>query len=163
MCFTYYVPRKTKYASFFKYRSKPSWTPTKLYFGQIGLQSSQALMFTTRQLFRYVFWLKKASRRSEKTQRFFWINLFTNYPLTRKPKSSRMGKGKGKFKTWVAPIKPGLIIFEFKNIRVARSIYFFNQLRAKINSSLRIYLQLHYLRQRWLFLQSQFFFSTFWV
>jgi large subunit ribosomal protein L16 len=41
-----------------------------------------------------------------------WIRIFPDKPMTRKPAEVRMGKGKGAPEFWVAPIKPGTILFE---------------------------------------------------
>lgn len=42
-----------------------------------------------------------------------WINLKSNYPLTKKSKNSRMGKGKGMFLRWVVTIRPSIPFAEF--------------------------------------------------
>lgn len=41
-----------------------------------------------------------------------WTRFLPQKVITRKPEESRMGKGKGKFESWVAPVKAGLILFE---------------------------------------------------
>lgn len=41
-----------------------------------------------------------------------WIRVFPDKPITKKPAEVRMGKGKGAPEYWVAPVKPGTIIFE---------------------------------------------------
>ena len=45
-----------------------------------------------------------------------FINVFCNYPLTKKPLLSRMGKGSGLINTWVAYVKKGKIIIEVKGV-----------------------------------------------
>jgi len=45
--------------------------------------------------------------------RKLWINLKSNYPLTKKSKNSRMGKGKGMFLRWVVTIRPSIPFAEF--------------------------------------------------
>lgn len=45
--------------------------------------------------------------------RKIWINLKSNYPLTKKSKNSRMGKGKGLFLRWVVTIRPATKFAEF--------------------------------------------------
>lgn len=76
--------------------------------------------------------LKKATKRSEKTLRVFWLKSFPQIPLTRKPKGLRMGKGKGKRDTWFAKIPNGSILIEFKNLRQGRAIYFINQIKYRL-------------------------------
>jgi large subunit ribosomal protein L16 len=41
-----------------------------------------------------------------------WIRLFPYKPVTKKPLEVRMGKGKGNVEAWVAPVKPGRVLFE---------------------------------------------------
>ena len=41
-----------------------------------------------------------------------WIKIFPEKPVTQKPMGVRMGKGKGAVEYWVAPIKPGRMLFE---------------------------------------------------
>ena len=41
-----------------------------------------------------------------------WIRLFPYKPITKKPLEVRMGKGKGNVEGWVAPVKPGRVLFE---------------------------------------------------
>jgi large subunit ribosomal protein L16 len=45
-----------------------------------------------------------------------WIRIFPDKPITRKPAEVRMGKGKGAPEYWVAPIKPGIIMFELDGV-----------------------------------------------
>ncbi len=45
-----------------------------------------------------------------------WIRIFPDKPLTKKPAEVRMGKGKGSPELWVAPIKPGRILFEAEGV-----------------------------------------------
>ena len=41
-----------------------------------------------------------------------WIRIFPDMPYTKKPAETRMGKGKGNPEYWVAPVKPGTVMFE---------------------------------------------------
>lgn len=43
-----------------------------------------------------------------------WLGLRANYPLSKKPKNARMGKGKGSFTRWALRIKPGRALVEFQ-------------------------------------------------
>ena len=45
-----------------------------------------------------------------------WIRIFPDKPFTKKPAETRMGKGKGAPERWVAPVKPGRIMFEMAGI-----------------------------------------------
>ena len=41
-----------------------------------------------------------------------YIRIFPDKPVSSKPLETRMGKGKGELKMWVASVKPGTILFE---------------------------------------------------
>jgi ribosomal protein L16/L10AE len=43
-----------------------------------------------------------------------------------------MGKGTGKLAGWVGQISTGVNLFEFKNLRPGRAIYFCNQVRFRL-------------------------------
>ena len=45
-----------------------------------------------------------------------WIKIFPDKPITSKPIGTRMGKGKGNVEYWVAPVKPGRIMFEMGGV-----------------------------------------------
>ena len=68
----------------------------KLNYGQVGLKLLQPLRLTSRHIFRFKLFLKKGSKRVDKTYRKLWFNIFPTLPLTKKVLGSRMGKGKGK-------------------------------------------------------------------
>lgn len=45
-----------------------------------------------------------------------WIRIFPDKPVSKKPAETRMGKGKGAPDRWVAPVRPGRILFEVGNV-----------------------------------------------
>jgi large subunit ribosomal protein L16 len=45
-----------------------------------------------------------------------WIRIFPDKPYTKKPAETRMGKGKGTPEYWVAPVKPGTVLFELAGV-----------------------------------------------
>ena len=45
-----------------------------------------------------------------------WIKIFPDKPITKKPAETRMGKGKGAVEYWVAPVKPGRVMFEIAGV-----------------------------------------------
>ena len=47
-----------------------------------------------------------------------WIRIFPDKPITSKPAETRMGKGKGNPEGWVAPVKPGRVLFELEGVPV---------------------------------------------
>ena len=127
-------PRKFKFKSIQKNRSlKTPKIQPKLYLGNCGLVLNRSLILKSKQMSKFKIFLKRATKKVDKTQRFSYINFFPHLPLTRKPKQSRMGKGKGKRKTWYIHLKPGNTILEFKNLRFGRACFFFNAFSRKLN------------------------------
>jgi large subunit ribosomal protein L16 len=85
---------------------------TKLSFGEFGLQAMSTGWITSRQI--------ESARRaiSNYTQRGgrIWITIFPDKPITKKPPEVRMGGGKGDIESYVAPVKPGRIMFEMTGV-----------------------------------------------
>jgi len=48
-----------------------------------------------------------------------WIRIYPDMPYTKKPAETRMGKGKGNPEYWVAPVKPGTVLFEMSGVTIA--------------------------------------------
>ena len=126
-------PRKFKYNSRQKGRAKTKYKPGRLEYGSYGIQIFQPLQLTSKQIFRLTILLKHSSRKSEKTKRSYWFNVFPHLPLTRKVKGSRMGKGIGKLKLWYSLIAAGCVLLEFKHLRKGRALYYASQIQGKLN------------------------------
>ena len=84
----------------------------KIRFGSLGLQtkSNGPLSFSQIEAGR------KAFSRVLINTCSLWVRVFPYSPLTKKPLSVRMGKGKGPVNTWVCITKAGQIVYELKNI-----------------------------------------------
>src|SRR5258708_36344420 len=85
---------------------------TTMSFGDYGLLSLGTGWVTSRQL--------ESARRAitHYTQRGgrLWIRVFPDKPITKKPAETRMGSGKGDVYEFVAPVKPGRILFEMGGV-----------------------------------------------
>ena len=51
-----------------------------------------------------------------------WIRVFPDKPITKKPAETRMGKGKGSPEYWVAPVRPGRILYELQGVEESVAI-----------------------------------------
>ena len=80
----------------------------QLSFGSFGLKATEGCWVTARQIEA----ARVAVTRFMKREGQIWIRVFPDKPITKKPAEVRMGKGKGAPEYWVAPVKPGTIIFE---------------------------------------------------
>ena len=81
-------------------------------FGEFGLMSEGTAWVTARQI--------EAARKAitHYTQRGgrVWIRIFPDKPITKKPAETRMGSGKGDVYEFVAPVKPGRVLFEMGGV-----------------------------------------------
>ena len=107
------VPRRAKYRKQQRGKMKGNaYRGTKISFGEYGLLSEDMGWITSREI--------EAARRAitHYTQRGgrLWIRIFPDKPITKKPAETRMGSGKGDVFEFVAPVKPGRILFEMGGV-----------------------------------------------
>jgi len=85
---------------------------TTVEFGDFGLQAMEPKRITSRQLEAARVAMTRHMKRGGKV----WIRVFPDKPVTKKPAEVRMGKGKGNPEVWVAPVRPGRILFEIEGV-----------------------------------------------
>ncbi len=81
-------------------------------FGQYGLQSLERAWITARQIEAARVAMTRHIKRGGKV----FIRIFPDKPISKKPAETRMGKGKGNPEAWVAPVKPGRVMFELEGV-----------------------------------------------
>lgn len=81
-------------------------------FGEFGMQVLERGWITNRQIEACRVAITRFFQRRGKV----WIRIFPSKPVTKKPAETRMGKGKGAPDHWVAPVKPGRVLFEVGNV-----------------------------------------------
>jgi large subunit ribosomal protein L16 len=81
-------------------------------FGEYGIQSLEAHWITARQLEAGRVAATHYLHREGKV----YIRVFPDKPISGKPLETRMGKGKGETKDWVACVKPGSVLFEIGGV-----------------------------------------------
>jgi large subunit ribosomal protein L16 len=102
-------PKRTKYRKMQKGRMKGNaQRGHEIAFGSFAIKSLEECWMTARQIEA----ARIAVTRYMKREGQIWIRVFPDKPVTKKPAEVRMGKGKGSPELWVAPIRPGRIIFE---------------------------------------------------
>ena len=87
----------------------------ELGFGDYGLKVLEGGWITNRQLEAGRVAMTRTAKRVGK----YWIRVFPNKPLTKKPAETRMGKGKGSPEHWVAEVQAGRIIYEMTGVTEA--------------------------------------------
>lgn len=107
------VPRRAKYRKQQRGSMKGNaYRGTKISFGDYGLLTEEMGWITSREI--------EAARRAitHYTQRGgrLWIRIFPDKPITKKPAETRMGSGKGDVYEFVAPVKPGRMLFEMGGV-----------------------------------------------
>lgn len=107
------MPKKVKYRKSHRGRraGKAKGGDT-LAFGDYGLQALDAGWITARQIESARIAITRHIKRSGKV----WIRIFPDKPVSKKPLETRMGKGKGNPEFWVAPVKPGRILYELEGV-----------------------------------------------
>ena len=106
-------PKKTKYRRVQKGKMKGNaQRGSQLAFGSFGIKSLEETWITGRQIEA----ARQAATRYMKREGQLWIRIFPDKPITKKPAEVRMGKGRGAPEGFVAPIKPGRILFEIDGV-----------------------------------------------
>jgi large subunit ribosomal protein L16 len=82
-------------------------------FGTFALQAVESHYITSRQIEAARRAVVRYIRRGGK----LWIRVFPDKPWTKRPAETRMGSGKGGVEYYVAPVRPGRILFEMAGIR----------------------------------------------
>jgi large subunit ribosomal protein L16 len=77
-------------------------------FGSFAIKTMDEAFITSRQIESARIAVTRYMKREGKV----WIRIFPDKPITAKPAEVRMGKGKGAPSHWVAPVRPGRIMFE---------------------------------------------------
>ena len=107
------LPKRTKYRKQQKGRNRGKATRGNIVTdGEYGLQSLEAGLITTNQIESARVAMTRYVKRGGKV----WIKIFPDKPITKKPAETRMGKGKGAVEYWVAPVKPGRVMFEMAGV-----------------------------------------------
>jgi large subunit ribosomal protein L16 len=115
-------PKRTKFRKQMKGRNRGFATAgNQVSFGDYGLKAITRGQLTQRQLEA----ARRAMSRHIKRGGKIYIRVFPDKPISRKPLEVRMGSGKGNVEYWVAPIKPGFVLYEMDGVteEVAREAF----------------------------------------
>jgi len=106
-------PKRVKYRKQQKGRLRGKATRgNKVSFGDYALQAIEPGWISNRQIEAARVAMTRHIKRGGKV----WIRIFPDKPLTQKPAETRMGKGKGNPEYWVAPVRPGRVMFELEGV-----------------------------------------------
>ena len=108
-------PKKVKHRKMMKGRNRgKALRGNRVSFGDYGLQTLDAGFITARQIEAARIAMTRHVKRGGKV----WIRIFPDKPVSKKPAETRMGKGKGNPEAWVAPVKPGRMLYEMEGVPV---------------------------------------------
>ena len=85
---------------------------TDIAFGEFGLKALEPRWITARQIEASRVALTRYIKKGGK----LWVRIFPDKAITKHPAETRMGKGKGAPEYWVAPVKPGTVMFELGGV-----------------------------------------------
>lgn len=103
------MPKKTKYRKVQRGRMKGlSKGARTVAFGDYGLVAVEPAWVSARQIEA----IRVAVSRRLKKGGSFFLRVFPDKPITKKPAETRMGKGKGNPEFWVSTVKRGRIVIE---------------------------------------------------
>jgi large subunit ribosomal protein L16 len=112
-------PKKVKHRKQFKGNMKGvAYRGSNFEFGEYALKAVECGRMTARQIEAARIAINRKVKRGGK----MWIRVFPYKPITKKPAETRMGKGKGAPDSWVAPIKPGRILYELSGVEESLAV-----------------------------------------
>ena len=107
------MPKRTKYRKQQRGRMRgKAHRGSKISFGEYAIKAVECGKISNRQIEAARIAISRKVKRGGK----LWIRVFPDYPFTKKPAETRMGKGKGNPEGWIAVVKPGEILFELAGI-----------------------------------------------
>lgn len=107
------MPKRVKYRKQQRGRLKGlAQRGNEIAFGTYALQALAPNYMTSRQIEAGRRAIVRYMRRGGKV----WIRVFPDKPYTKRAAETRMGSGKGSVEHWVAPIRPGRIIYEVAGV-----------------------------------------------
>tara|TARA_B110000444_G_scaffold261128_1_gene311277 strand:- start:5114 stop:5536 length:423 start_codon:yes stop_codon:yes gene_type:complete len=106
-------PKRTKFRKMQKGRVKGiAYRGSTVAYGSFAIKTLDVGFITSRQIEATRIAINRYMKREGKV----WIRIFPDKPMTSKPAEVRMGKGKGAPSHWVAPVRPGRILFEVDGV-----------------------------------------------
>ncbi len=107
------MPKRVKYRKMQRGRLKgKAQRGNTVAFGTYGLQAVESHYVTSRQIEAARRAVVRYIRRGGK----IWIRIFPSRPVTKRAAETRMGSGKGSVDHWVAPVRPGRVLFEMEGV-----------------------------------------------
>ena len=127
-------PKRTKFRKMQKGRVKGlAYRGSTVAYGSFAIKTMDIGFISSRQIEA----ARIAITRFMKREGQVWIRIFPDKPMTSKPAEVRMGKGKGAPSHWVAPVRPGRIMFEVDGVTLETAQEAFTSWSSKASSTLQ--------------------------
>ncbi|OEU50840.1 MAG: 50S ribosomal protein L16 [Desulfobulbaceae bacterium S3730MH12] len=128
-------PKKVKHRKVFKGRSKGmAYRGSSISFGDYAIKATCCGFMTAQQIEAARITINRTMKRGGRV----WIRVFPDKPLTKKPAETRMGKGKGSPESWVAVVKPGMILYEIAGVSEELAVKALNLAGNKLPFSTKV-------------------------
>jgi large subunit ribosomal protein L16 len=102
-------PKRRKFIKEFRGRRRGNATRgADISFGDFAMKAQEVAWVTSAQIES----ARRTITHSLKKGGRVWIRIFPDKPITGRPAGKRMGGGKGEISTYVAVVKPGMVLFE---------------------------------------------------
>lgn len=129
------MPKKTKFRRVHRgRRAGMSKGARTIAFGEYGLEAVEPGWLTSQQIEAMRVTL---SRKLKKVGRFY-LRVFPDRPVTKKPAETRMGKGKGSPDKWVSVVKRGRIVCEIVGLDEEASRHLLKSASYKLPIKVRV-------------------------
>ena len=135
------IPKKVKHRKWHKGTRRNLGVATRtnlVSFGEFGLKSTEHGWVTSREIEAARRVLTRYVRRGGK----IWIRIFPDKPVTKKGNETPMGGGKGGPDHYVAPVKPGTVLFEMGGIEKDQAVIAMDLAAYKLRVKTRFALKL---------------------
>jgi large subunit ribosomal protein L16 len=128
-------PKKVKHRKVFKGRMRgAAHRGSSISFGDYALKATVCGYMSAQQIEAARITINRTMKRGGKV----WIRVFPDKPLTKKPAETRMGKGKGSPDSWVAVIRPGMILYEITGVSEELAVKALNLAGNKLPFSTKV-------------------------
>jgi large subunit ribosomal protein L16 len=106
-------PRKVKFRKMFRGKRRGlAHRGSDVSFGEFGLKATTVGWVSARQIEAARKKITYVTKRVGK----YWVRVFPDKPVSKKPVGVKMGSGKGDTDRYVAVVKPGMVLFEIGGV-----------------------------------------------
>lgn len=129
---------KNQETTSFKKRYKIGYNKPRLIFGDFSITTCKSYNLEYIYIYNFKKSLKKYYTFKKNSFKKVWLFLHKNYPLTKKSKNARMGKGKGTLSRYCSRISQNHNLLEFSGFNLREVFILKKILKKKVNLPTRI-------------------------